>query len=218
MVWVKICGITNLQDAQAAVDAGADALGFIFADSPRRIAPLVAQNVVRSLPEHVEKIGVFVNESAERVHGLVKELGLTGVQLHGYRTLEVPMRIKEEGTPSGALQVTLGFPMPLSGEIGDELFQFGNADRILFDTAVNGKAGGSGLAWNWEMGKAFLEIVRDIVKVVVAGGLAPINVAEAVRILHPWGVDVSSGVEREPGKKDHDKVKAFVKAAKAVGS
>ena len=218
MVWVKICGTTNLEDAQAAVDAGADALGFIFADSPRRVEPEIARDIVRSLPKHIEKVGVFVNESAERIRAIVKEVGLTGVQLHGYRTLQEPIRIKAESGSQGELQVTLAFPIPLSGEIGEGLFQFGNADRVLFDTAVNGKAGGSGQTWNWEMGKVFLEQVSDIVKVVVAGGLTPVNVAEAVRILRPWGVDVSSGVEREPGKKDHEKVKAFVKAAKAAGS
>ena len=216
MVWVKICGTTNLEDAQAAVDAGADALGFVFAKSPRRVRPEIAREIVRSLPAHIEKVGVFVNETVERIQGIVKEVGLTGVQFHGYKTLEVPIRIKEQCGSSGELQVTLACPIPPSGEIGDFLYQFGNADRVLFDTAVNGKAGGSGQAWNWEVGKAFLELVSNHAKVVIAGGLTPANVADAIRTLHPWGVDVASGVEREPGKKDHAKVRAFVKAAKGA--
>ena len=216
MVWVKICGTTNLEDAQAAVDAGADALGFIFAESPRRVAPAVARDIVRCLPERIEKVGVFVNESAERIRAIAREAGLTGVQLHGYDTLDVPTTLKTEPGSAGKLKVTLVLPMPRSGEIGEGLFQFGNADRVLFDTAVEGKRGGSGQSWNWNTGKTFLQFVGDHVKVVIAGGLTPSNVADAIRALRPWGVDVVSGVELKPGKKDHEKVKAFVKAAKSL--
>jgi len=218
-MWVKICGTTNLEDALAAVDAGADALGFVFAESPRRVEPAAAHQITRSVPERIEKVGVFVNESAERIRGIVEEAGLTGVQLAGYETLDVLTTLKtERGSAAAGLQVTLAFPMPRSGEIGEGLFQFGKADRVLFDTAVKGKRGGSGQTWNWEVGKAFLDVVSDLkVKVVVAGGLTPSNVADAIRTLRPWGVDVVSGVEREPGKKDHEKVRAFVKAAKNTG-
>ena len=196
--------------------SGADALGFIFAESPRRVSPEIARDIVRSLPERIEKVGVFVNETAERIREVVKDVGLTGVQLHGREALDVSCTLKAHLGSPGELQVTVAFPMPLPGDLGEGLFQFGNADRVLFDAAVNGKAGGSGQAWNWESGKPFLEWFGDIVKVVVAGGLTPVNVAEAVRILHPWGVDVSSGVEREPGKKDHEKVRAFANAAKSA--
>lgn len=216
MVWVKICGTTNLEDAQAAVDAGADALGFIFAESPRRVEPAMARDIVRSLPEHVEKVGVFVNEPAERIRGIVSEVGLTGVQLHGYKTLDVSTTLKAQAGSPGELQVTFVLPMPRSGEIGEGLIQFGNVDRVLFDTAVEGRRGGSGQMWNWKMGKEFLELVGHHAKVVIAGGLTPSNVADAIRTLHPWGVDVVSGVEREPGKKDHEKVRAFIKAAKSA--
>lgn len=215
-MWVKICGTTNLEDALAAVDAGADALGFVFAESPRRVEPAVAAQITRSLPEGIERIGVFVGETAERIGEIVKEVGLTGVQLHGYKTLDVPSRLKAEPGSSGELQVTLAFPMRRSGEIGEGLSQFGNPDRVLFDTAVDGKVGGSGQTWNWEMGRALLATVSAHIKVVIAGGLVPSNVVDAIRTLHPWGVDVASGVEREPGKKDLEKVRAFVRAAKGV--
>ena len=215
-MWVKICGTTNLEDAQAAVAAGADALGFVFADSPRRVEPTVVSEITRSLPDSIERIGVFVNETEDRIREVVKKARLTGVQLHGYETLDVPTRLKAQLGWPAELKVTLVCPMPQSGEAGEGLFEFGSADRVLLDTAAVGKQGGSGQTWHWEMGRAFLEIVSDHVKVVIAGGLTPSNVADAIRTLRPWGVDVVSGVEREPGKKDHDKVRAFVKAAKST--
>jgi phosphoribosylanthranilate isomerase len=215
-MWVKICGTTNLEDALAAVDAGADALGFVFADSPRRVDPGTAGEITRAVPERIEKIGVFVNETAERIRVIVEKGGLSGVQLHGYGTLDVPITLEAARGAPRELQVILVLPILRSGEIGEGLFHFGNADRVLFDTAVEKKRGGSGQTWNWENGKAFLEIVSDHVKVIIAGGLTPANVADAIRTLHPWGVDVVSGVEREPGKKDHAKVRAFVEAAKSV--
>ena len=208
MVWVKICGTTSLEDAQAAVDADADALGFIFAEGPRRVAPLVARDIVRSLPERIEKIGVFVNETVERIREIALETGLTAVQLSGYRSLDVLAKLKTEP----GLQLIPVYRMPTVPD--SELFDFGRFDRVLFDTAVEGKHGGSGRTWDWESGKAAIALLNGHVKVVVAGGLTPVNVADAVRILHPWGVDVSSGVECEPGKKDHEKVRAFVNAAK----
>lgn len=215
-MWVKICGTTNLEDALASVDAGADALGFVFAESPRRVEPAVVAQITRSLPDGIERVGVFVNESAERIREIARQVGLTAVQLHGYETLDVTTALKTGPGSPGELQVILVFPMPRSGEIGEGLFQFGNADRVLFDTAAQGKRGGSGQTWNWKRGKAFLEILSNHVKkkVVIAGGLTASNVADAIRALRPWGVDVASGVEREPGKKDHTKVRAFVKAAK----
>jgi len=214
-VWVKICGTTNLEDAQAAVDAGADALGFVFAESPRRIEPAVAGEIVQSLPERIEKVGVFVNETAERIREVVEEAGLTAVQLHGYETLDVPAKLKAEPGSPRDLQVIHAYPMRrlLEGEV---LVNFWTFDRVLFDTAVEGKRGGTGQTWDWEWGKAMIETVRDRVRIVIAGGLTPANVANAIRTLRPWGVDVVSGVERELGKKDHEKVRAFVKTAKSA--
>jgi len=215
-MWVKICGTTNLDDALAAVDAGADALGFVFAESPRRMEPAAAGEITRAVPERVERIGVFVDESTERIRKIVEEAGLTGVQLHGDKGLEFAMSSTGEPGSSRRLQLILAFPTPRSGEISQLLLRLGNADRVLLDTAVQGKRGGSGETWNWEMGRASLEIMSGHMKIIIAGGLTPGNVADAIRTLRPWGVDVSSGVELEPGKKDHEKVRAFVKAAKSL--
>jgi len=214
MVWVKICGMTNLEDAQAAVDAGADALGFVFAVSPRHVAPAVAREITRALPDGIEKVGVFVNESAVRIREVAEEAGLTGVQLHGDEILDVAAKLAAEPGSPGKLRVIPVYPIRhLLKE--DVLVNFWT-DRVLFDTAVEGKQGGTGQTWDWKLGKAAIELLQGHVRVIVAGGLTPVNVADAVRTLHPWGVDVSSGVEREPGKKDHEKVRAFVKAAKGA--
>ena len=218
MVWVKICGTTNLEDALAAADAGADAVGFVFAESPRRVEPLVAAQITRWLPEGIERIGVFVNESAECIRVMVKEVGLTGVQLHGYQTLDVPTKLQAEpGLPRG-VQVIPVYPMQrLLRHLEDDfLVNFWNFDRVLFDTVVDGQQGGTGQTWDWELARAAFETMEGHVRAVMAGGLTPSNVVDAIRTLHPWGVDVSSGVEREPGKKDIEKVRAFVKAAKGV--
>ena len=218
MDWVKICGTTNLEDALAAVDAGADAVGFVFAESPRRVEPSVAAQITRWLPEGIERIGVFVNESAECIRVMVKEVGLTGVQLHGYKTLDVPTKLQAEpGLPRG-VQVIPVYPMQrLLRHLEDDfLVNFWNFDRVLFDTVVDGQQGGTGQTWDWELARAAFETMEGHVRAVIAGGLTPSNVVDAIRTLHPWGVDVSSGVEREPGKKDIEKVRAFVKAAKGV--
>jgi len=220
MVWVKICGITNREDAHAAVDAGADALGFIFAESPRRVAPLVAREIIRSLPDGVEKVGVFMNEAAERISEIVGKAGLTGVQLHGDESLDFAAELAASFASSRPLFMIPVLPLRRIQEMainGGVLVKLSRGiDTILIDSVAQGKTCGSGQTWDWGMGKLLLETFRDSVRVIAAGGLTPVNVAEAVRILHPWGVDVSSGVEREPGKKDHEKVRAFVKAAKSA--
>ena len=219
-MWVKICGTTNLEDALAAVNAGADALGFVFAESPRRVEPAVAADIARAVPEYIEKIGVFVNETAERIGEIVEEAGLTGAQLHGDESLDFAANIGATLGPSQALRVIPVLPihriqeMAKSGGVFIKLSR--EIDTILIDSAAQGKKGGSGQTWDWEMGKFLLETFRDSVRTIVAGGLTPANVADAIRTLRPWGVDVASGVEREPGKKDIEKVRAFVKAAKGV--
>jgi len=214
-MWVKICGTTNLEDALAAVNAGADALGFVFAESPRRVEPAVAGEITRALEEPIEKVGVFVNETAERIREIVEVARLTAVQLHGYDTLDVPAKLKAEPGLPQELQVIPAYPMRRLLE-GETLVNFWTFDTVLFDTAVEGKRGGTGRTWDWELGRAMIETLRAHVRIVIAGGLTPANVADAIRTLRPWGVDVASGVEREPGKKDHEKVRAFVKAAKSV--
>jgi phosphoribosylanthranilate isomerase len=198
-MWVKICGTTNLEDALAAVDAGADALGFVFAESPRRVEPAVAGQITRALEERIEKVGVFVNETAERIGEILEEAGLTAVQLHGDETPEFAARLAASG-------LRIFKAVPVRG---------GFAARMIAFTAAAPR-GGTGVSFDWRSVAEYMPAHGEDIKVIVAGGLTPLSVAHAIRILRPWGVDVSSGVEREPGKKDHEKVRAFVKAAKSV--
>ena len=219
-MWVKICGTTNLEDALTAVDAGADALGFVFAESPRRVGPALAGEITRAVPEHIEKVGVFVNETAERIREIVEEAGLTGVQLHGDESLDFAAKLGANLVPNRTLCVIPVLPMRRIQEMaarGGVFVKLSRGiDTVLIDSAAQGKSGGSGQAWNWEAGNLLLETFRDSVRIIVAGGLTPANVADAIRTLRPWGVDVASGVEHEPGKKDHEKVRAFVRAAKGL--
>lgn len=218
MLWIKICGTTSLEDARAAVDAGADALGFIFADSPRKIALVHAQEIIAQLPKGVEKIGVFVDDKPERILEVVTELGLTGVQLHGN---ESPLHVGtlRKGTPAGARilkAVRLNDPAA-----GSQLAVYGAnrrllPDAILLDSGSAEKPGGTGEKFEWRQWAGVAHQLAERMSTVIGGGLNPENVGQALKILSPWGVDVVSGVERIPGKKDHNKVRAFVAAARAA--
>jgi phosphoribosylanthranilate isomerase len=211
MVWVKICGTTNLEDALAALDAGADALGFVFAESPRRVEPAVAGQITRALEERIEKVGVFVNETVERIGKIVEEAGLTAVQLHGDETPEFAAGLAASG-------LRIFKALPVRGGFAARMIAFagrGKVDALLLDTAA-GLRGGTGVSFDWQSVAEYMPAHGEDIKVIVAGGLTPLSVSHAIRILRPWGVDVSSGVEREPGKKDHEKVRAFVKAATSV--
>jgi len=211
MTWVKICGTTNLDDALVAVEAGADALGFIFTDSPRRITPEAAREIVANLPDSVQKIGVFVNASRERVHSIVAKVGLTGVQLHGTENEQYVEELcrgwndakmrKHQVRVIKAVPVRPGFENTLRA-LSRSL------DLFLLDSG----AGGTGQSFDPKTALAGLK--KMPVRFIVAGGLRPENVSETIQVLKPWGVDVASGVEKEKGKKDHAKVKAFIQAVR----
>jgi phosphoribosylanthranilate isomerase len=218
LTWIKICGTTNPEDAAVAIEAGADALGFIFAPSLRRVSAQAAREVTRVLPQHVERVGVFVNEAAERVLAVAEQVGLTAVQLHGDEDAEYVRRLRAES--QGKLRVFKavaaqpGFEVLLNGLLGREL-----VDGVLLDSApasANAFRGGGGRTFDWRQAAGVLESLRERVRVVVGGGLSPANVQQAIQELQPWGVDVCSGVEREPGRKDAEKVRAFVAVARAV--
>ena len=213
MTWVKICGITNLEDAMVAVQAGADALGFVFYDkSPRKVDPETAREIVAQLPPHVEKMGLFVDESAEKIASVADEVGLTAVQLHTDKKLRPQKQVTDKKVFLSLPAHTVTFAEEEKGLAWASLFTFPeNLAAILVDSA---KVGGTGKAFDWYAIGPFIASVGRIYPIVVAGGLTPDNVAEAMRILKPWGVDVSSGVEARPGKKDPEKVRAFVKAVR----
>lgn len=204
---IKICGITNPEDAEVAVAAGADALGFVmYRKSPRFVEPAVARTIVARLPPFVLAVGVFVNEEADRVRGLVDECGFALAQLHGD---ESAMYCQHLGRPAlKALRLKdRGTFLALA-----ELHGRANVRGVLIDAFSDQAYGGTGQTVDWTLAQ---EAARST-PIILAGGLTPANVAEAISQVRPYGVDVSSGVERSPGKKDPEKVKAFMDAARLV--
>jgi phosphoribosylanthranilate isomerase len=211
MTWIKICGTTNLEDALASVEAGADALGFIFTDSPRRITPEAAREIVANLPDSVQKIGVFVNASRERVHSIVSKVGLTGVQLHGTENEQYVDDLCRgwNDTKTRKHKVRVIKAVPVRPGFENTLRALSKSlDLFLLDSG----AGGTGQSFDAKAALAGLK--KAPVRFIAAGGLRPENVSEAIQVLKPWGVDVASGVEKEKGKKDHSKLKAFVQAVR----
>ena len=214
MTWVKICWMTNLEDALCAVEAGADAVGFVFYEkSPRCVTVETAREICAKLPGSVEKVGVFVNESPERVSAMTDRAELTAAQLHGdeYRSAD-----------RYALQVrtffSLSIPECLRGFRGPVGFsvmpRFPGIAGVLLDSGTPGLRGGTGEVFAWEESRHLVRYLTSLCPVVIAGGLTPANVKQATELLSPWGVDVVSGVEERPGKKDPEKVRAFVRAVR----
>lgn len=257
MTWIKICGITSREDALAAVSAGANALGFVFYEkSPRRVTPETVKSIIVDLPLKVEKIGVFVNETVERVQEIVAETGLTAVQLHGeedaefsrslfrllskglrrpiiFRTCPAQIFDKPADESVGWDPVSSGLVEPDEAYKGKRVQKIHVADNgdlflethgfrpgiitgVLLDSSTAQHRGGTGLSFDWERVQPWAGIINSISKLIVAGGLHPRNVQEAIHVLHPWGVDVSTGVESTPGKKDPAKIRAFVRAVRAT--
>jgi phosphoribosylanthranilate isomerase len=215
MTWVKICGITNLEDALTVVEAGADALGFVFyARSPRKIAPEHVRQVTAKLPDRVEKVGVFVDADPEHIHAVVSETGLTAVQLHRKSLL----RPWEGLPPTECLGVSKFIPV-IAGDSLKDGFVISQRPpegifALLLDARSDGASGGTGTTFDWEATQGTVQSVGLLVPVIVAGGLTPSNVPRALKLLQPFGVDVASGVEVYPGKKDPDKVRQFINAVR----
>ena len=209
-VRVKICGISNFEDARAAVEAGADALGFIFfPQSPRNVSPEVARSIIEQLPPFVAKVGVFVNEAADRILQIAKETGIDTVQLHGDESPELCEKIAREN-----LKVIKAFRIKDQSSLA--AMNGFRASAFLLDSYVPGQLGGTGAKFNWDLAVQAAGLGTPI---ILAGGLVAENVGDAVSKVGPYGVDVSSGVELElaPGKKDHAKVRAFIEAVRAAG-
>jgi phosphoribosylanthranilate isomerase len=222
MTWVKICGMTNLEDALVAVDAGADALGFVFYEkSPRCVSVETAQKIVEQLPASVEKVGVFVDHDGDAIHEFATKIGLTAVQLHGKGSLlslwDDPQPALERVGVSKIIAMVPG--NVLSGEdngimISDRVKK--GLFAVLVDNQLNGSSGGTGSAFDWKASHEMVLALSVMVPIILAGGLTDSNVADAMRIFQPFGVDVASGVEARPGKKDPEKVRAFVKAVRKM--
>jgi phosphoribosylanthranilate isomerase len=206
-LWVKICANTSLNDALLAAEAGADAVGFVFATSPRRVTREQVAAIVPQLPAALEKIGVFVDASFDEITSTVESSLLTGVQLHFDAAPELSAKLRARFGPAlRTLRVvhfeSKGTPVP---NLDDP-----NADAILVDSCTASAVGGTGVAFDWAIARQTLFQNAKEQKVIAAGGLTPANVAEAIATLRPWGVDVVSGVEATPGRKDPAKVRAFI--------
>jgi len=203
MTLVKICGITNAGDARVAADAGADAVGFIFAESPRRVGVEEARRISLALPENTIRVGVFVDEEPAEISRISREVGLDLAQLHGEETPETVAALREAGVKvMKALRVESASTL----EALDEY----EADLFLLDAYSTKARGGTGERFDWGIAKSLKG--RD--NIVVSGGLGPGNVREAVEFFEPFGVDASSSLEDGPGRKNGELVRRFVLAAK----
>jgi phosphoribosylanthranilate isomerase len=204
MTKIKICGIKTTKDALAALDAGADLIGFNFyPKSPRYIHPGICRDIMAVMRKygHIAHMGVFVNASVAEIRATMNTCALTLAQLHGDETAEMLKSLNEK-----AFKAFRGVPVDPSGLIRD------GAPAFLVDASVKGEFGGTGVTADWN-GAA--ELAKQY-PILLAGGLTPENVAEAVQRVRPWGVDVASGVESTPGAKDAQKMKAFVQAVKRL--
>lgn len=212
-LWVKICGNTSLADAQIAVEAGADAVGFVFAPSPRRVSTSQVAPIVSQLPSSIEKIGVFVDSSLDDICSTARDCALTGVQLHFDAPVDLPRQLREQFGRALKILRVMHFNCADLKSIENEVLQHSrnaNVDAVLIDSRTSIAAGGTGIAFDWvEAHRIVFSKARGL-KLVAAGGLNPSNVAEAIATLQPWGVDVASGVEASPGHKDPQKVKEFL--------
>lgn len=213
-IWVKICANTSLEDAQLAAQAGADAVGFVFAPSPRRVTIEQAAAITPRLPAGLEKIGVFVDASLEEICSAVRMCGLTGVQFHSAVAPELTVQLRER---LGA-QIRILRVVHFGADAAEQARQIAadpNVDAILVDSRSATAPGGTGIRFDWTVARATLFQHTDARKrLIAAGGLTPDNVREAITTLRPWGVDVASGVEAAPGRKDPRKVRDFIASAR----
>lgn len=202
MVRVKICGITNLEDAVAACGAGADALGFVFFKaSPRYIVPEKAAEIIRALPPFITPVGVFVDEGADEVKEAAGMSGIRVLQFHGSET---PGYCGSFGMPY-VKAFRVRDMESLAGLEG-----YADASAYLLDAYSEAEFGGTGMTFNWDAAV----YAKKFGRIILAGGLTPDNVAKAVQTVGPYAVDVSSGVESSKGRKDHDAVNKFIENAK----
>ncbi len=200
---VKVCGITNVADARVAAEAGADAVGFILAESPRRVGTEEARRISIALPENVLKVGVFVNAPPEEVLRAASEAGLDMAQLHGDETPEMVAAVR-----AGGLPVMKALRVRNADDLANvERF---DADLLLLDAYSEKARGGTGERFDWEVAKS----LKGRGNIVVSGGLAPENVREAIDFFEPYGVDASSSLEDAPGEKNEESVRRFIVAAK----
>ncbi|MEO6911061.1 MAG: phosphoribosylanthranilate isomerase [Edaphobacter sp.] len=222
-MWIKICANTNLDDAQMAAELGADAVGFVFAPSVRRVTAKDVARITPHLPENVERVGVFDSGYADEITAVVREAGLNAVQLHGEWQPSLVGRLNRMFEGQLKMIQTLHWQVDAEGSSAAvvqgqlrDIERDGVFDRILIDSRVGQATGGTGVTFDWAAARSVVRDGAGRLKMIVAGGLSPENVAEAICELNPWGVDVASGVERAPGRKDAGKLAEFLKNARSA--
>jgi phosphoribosylanthranilate isomerase len=203
-MFVKICGTTSEEDALLSVALGADALGFIFAPSPRQVAPSVVREIVRRLPPEILTVGVFRNELPQRIAKIVHECGLRGAQLHGRETPDQSQWLKE--------RIPVVVKAFMAGDPAIKHAEEHGADAILLDSPSPAGGGGTGKVFDWRLA----EDAPTRLPLLLAGGLDADNIADAIEKVHPFGVDTCTGVEKAPGVKDPRKLRMFIANAKAT--
>ena len=217
-MWVKICANTNLEDAMASAELGADAVGFVFAPSRRQVTAAQVAEITAQLPGHIERIGVFAGFTVPQIVGAVDAAGLTGVQLHAGVGSDAMGELAEALPKGFAIIQTVHWRLDENEASAERVrgqLAVAAAERVLVDARVGSASGGLGVSFDWAAARPVLTS-QPRLKLIVAGGLRPDNVADAIRELRPWGVDVASGVEASPGRKDHGKLRAFIKNARGV--
>jgi phosphoribosylanthranilate isomerase len=220
-MWIKICGNTNLEDAKLAADLGADALGFVFAPSVRRVTSADVAKITPHLPANVERVGVFQSLDAYEIARASHEAGLTAVQLHSGVDFALLQRLHKLFAGQVSLIQTVHWQLDAGGAnaviVAGQLRRLaadGLVDRVLIDSKVGAATGGTGVSFDWDAARDTLTDAAPELKLIVAGGLRSENVAEAIQRLNPWGVDVASGVESAPGRKSSEKLTAFIRKAR----
>ena len=208
MLRVKICGLTSPQDAIAAIEFGADALGFNFFSGSRRfVRRETAGDWIAALPGKIEKVAILVNPTWDEAKAAAMTPGITALQLHGAETPEFCRQLMREG-------IRFEKALPVTSDASVASLPDFFTRTLLLDSGVAGEFGGSGRTFPWEIAHAFIQANPQL-RVILAGGLTPENVAEAVATVRPFGVDVTSGIESSPGRKDHARMRAFIAAARA---
>lgn len=204
MVFVKVCGITSPEDARAAAGSGADAIGLLFAESPRRVSVERAREISAALPSGVARVGVFVDATVEEVLRVDREVGLDFAQLHGDETPETVAEIR-----AGGVRVVKALRVRDAGSLS-EMDGYA-ADLYLLDSWSGKARGGTGERFDWRLAEA----LRGCDNILISGGITPENVGEALEFFEPYGVDASSSLESAPGEKDNERVRRFVSAARS---
>ena len=220
-MWIKICANANLDDANLAAEMGADAVGFVFAPSKRQVTAAQVASITPHLPRTVERVGVFTTQDANEIVGIVEQAGLTAIQLHGEPNAALAEELQRRFEGRISLIQTIHWQVDADGSSAaavsrqlDQLNAEGVIDRVLIDSKVGQAMGGTGITFNWDEARSVLTQSARRLKLIVAGGLHPENVAEAIRRLNPWGVDVASGVEATPGRKDPERLASFIRNAR----